>query len=408
MATTYPNETLNWSSQSGYLTDTTKYDTGQTVISVQTNHSNGQDYANNTYMAPTTGGQTQTGLPTGTKTLMSQAGMGYTASSTFTFGDDPTASGTVNTAEQLTFKIYGIDKTSNYTDVITIKALDGNGDPVPVSASTADNFNVTYNADGSVTLTGKQAFVSPNTAASTSIIIFDGPVDKLTITHTGSGGSSQVYIGNFSYIPSTALCFAAGTMILTDRGEIAVEDLSPGDMVITRDHGPQPLRWVGAQVFDLTWPAAERLRPVRIRAGALGQGLPHADLVVSPQHRVLVRSAIAQKMFGAPEVLVAAKQLLQVEGIDLAEDLDAITYVHFLFDRHQVVFSNGAETESLFTGPEALKTVGRAARDEILAIFPQLAEGGADLPPPARDLASGRMGRKLAVRHAQNAKPLVS
>ncbi|HRO13818.1 MAG TPA: Hint domain-containing protein [Paracoccus sp. (in: a-proteobacteria)] len=206
--------------------------------------------------------------------------------------------------------------------------------------------------------------------------------------------------------PDCVPCFDAATLIETDRGPVAAGDLRAGDMVRTRDAGFQPLRWVGQRrlgAADLE--RAPYLRPIRIRAGALGHGLPQADLVVSPQHRVLVRSRIAQKMFGTDEVLVAARQLCQLEGIDIAADVVAVTYVHFLFDAHQIVFSNGAETESLHTGAEALKSVGPAARVEILTLFPSLQQGGG--PAPARVLATGRMGRKLAMRHIVNGKPLV-
>lgn len=195
------------------------------------------------------------------------------------------------------------------------------------------------------------------------------------------------------------LCFAAGTMIATPDGEVAVEDLATGDLVTTVDDGAQPIRWIGRAEVDLA--DAPNMRPVRIRAGALGEGVPAADLVVSPQHRVLVRSKIAQRMFGTDEVLVAAKQLLALDGIELADDMDRVTYHHFLFDRHQVVISNGAQTESRFTGSEALKSVGPAAREEILALFPDLADMQA---APARTLVPGRKGRRLADRHAEQGR----
>jgi hypothetical protein len=137
--------------------------------------------------------------------------------------------------------------------------------------------------------------------------------------------------------------------------------------------------------------------------------VPTTDLVVSPQHRILVRSKIAQRLFGVDEVLVAVKQLLLIDGIDVVANQDGIEYFHFLFDNHQVVISNGAETESLHTGPEALKSVGPVAQEEIFAIFPELR--GRDpraLPEGARMLISGGQGRKLAQRHAQNHKLLVS
>lgn len=202
------------------------------------------------------------------------------------------------------------------------------------------------------------------------------------------------------------VCFTHGTMIACPEGPRPVEDLKPGDLVITRDNGAQPIRWIGTRrvTAGLSNP---QLRPIRIRAGALGQGLPESDLLVSPQHRILVRSAIAQRMFGSAEVLVAAKQLLQLDGIDIAHDLAEVEYIHFIFDQHQIVLSNGAETESLYPGAEAVKTVGRAAREELFALFPQLRDLGfrADA---ARPLLSGRQGRRLAVRHAQNGKPLLA
>ncbi len=204
-------------------------------------------------------------------------------------------------------------------------------------------------------------------------------------------------------------CFARGTLIQTEDGPVAVEDLRAGMKVITRDHGAQDVRWIGSRVLCAKSLAVNpNLRPIRISAGALGQGLPERDLVVSPQHRILVRSKIAQKMFGCAEVLVAAKQLLQIDGIDVAHDLESVEYFHILFDRHEIVLSEGAETESLYTGTEALKSVGASAREEIFAIFPELRERAEDEQPAgARLLASGRTGRKLAVRHAQHHKPLV-
>ena len=135
-------------------------------------------------------------------------------------------------------------------------------------------------------------------------------------------------------------------------------------------------------------------------------GTPAADLVVSPQHRVLVRSAIAQRMFGTDEVLVAAKQLCLLDGIDVASDMDTVEYFHMLFDQHKVVVSNGAETEALYTGAKALRGVETAALEEILALFPQIRDYSY-VPEAARVLASGRMGRKLAVRHARSGKALI-
>ncbi|MFL9503646.1 Hint domain-containing protein (plasmid) [Rhodopseudomonas palustris] len=204
------------------------------------------------------------------------------------------------------------------------------------------------------------------------------------------------------------ICFAAGTLIETKAGPMAIEDLEAGDLVETADEGYRPLRWIGSRklrVVDLE--ANPKLRPIRIRAGAIGRGLPERDLVVSPQHRILVRSKVAQRMFETPEVLVAAKQLLALDGIDIAEDVKEVEYFHMLFDRHQVVFAEGALSESLYTGPEALKSLLPEAVAEIMAIMPELLTLDTDaLPVPARKLPSGKLARKLASRHHDNAIPL--
>lgn len=202
-------------------------------------------------------------------------------------------------------------------------------------------------------------------------------------------------------------CFAAGTLIQTENGMVAVENLRVDDMIMTRDNGLQPIRWIGSvRLGARALTANPKLLPIRICAGALGQNMPERDLLVSPQHRVLVRSKVAMKMFGAMEVLVAAKQLLQLDGIDIATDVAEVEYYHFLFDNHEVVNSNGAATESLLTGTEALRSVGPAAREEIYTLFPELRD--ADFAPmPARLIPAGRRSRKLAVRHAQRPGALV-
>lgn len=203
------------------------------------------------------------------------------------------------------------------------------------------------------------------------------------------------------------ICFVKGTLILTSSGYVPVEELRVGDMVKTRDNGMQEIRWIGSRLLDgKTLKANPKIVPIRITKGALGGNVPSADLLVSPQHRILVRSKIAQRLCSAPEVLVAAKQLVMISGIDSASDLEEVEYFHILFDRHEVIDANGAETESLFTGPEALRTVGPSARAELIMLFPQLAEKDYS-PRPVRHIPSGRVSRKMVVRHIQNTKPLV-
>ena len=248
------------------------------------------------------------------------------------------------------------------------------------------------------------------TSGGSQYLIYPGGTPDLVTLITSAVNTNIIFYPNGQIGPGGDFqpCFAGGTLIRTDRGDVAVEDLAEGDLVLTADHGLQPIRWIGRRALsaaDLARMPA--MRPIRIRAGALGAGAPEADLMVSPQHRVLVRSRVAQRMFGTDEVLVAARQLCVLDGIDIAEDADGVDYVHILFDRHEVVLSNGARTEALYTGPEALRGIDAAALEEILTLFPQLRDHD-HVPQPARLLASGRMGRKLAVRHARNGKALVA
>ncbi|MEM9787565.1 MAG: Hint domain-containing protein [Pseudomonadota bacterium] len=202
-------------------------------------------------------------------------------------------------------------------------------------------------------------------------------------------------------------CFAAGTRIRTVRGPAKVEDLCPGTMIATADGGHAVLRKVlSRQLSGAELRAASNLWPVRITAGALGGGLPTRDLCVSRQHRMLVRSKIAKRMFGSAEVLIAAHQLTALPGIDLLQPKQSITYFHLLFDCHQVIFAEDAPSESLYLGPEALKSIHPDAREEILAIFPQFATS-AQTPEPARPLPIGRLQSQLIARHVKNDKPVL-
>jgi len=162
----------------------------------------------------------------------------------------------------------------------------------------------------------------------------------------------------------TIPCFVAGTMIDTVDGPRAVEGLDTGDMVITRDDGPQPLRWTGKR----TVPAIGKMAPICIRENALGR---HGEVRVSPLHRVLVKDALVELMFGEPEVLVAAKDLVNDRSIRVVEG-GSVEYVHLMFDRHQVVYSAGLATESFFPGPQASKSFEAEIMAELASLFPEL------------------------------------
>ena len=129
----------------------------------------------------------------------------------------------------------------------------------------------------------------------------------------------------------------------------------------------------------------DKLCPVKIRAGALGANLSSSDLLVSQQYRILVSSKVVPRMFDTGEVLVSAKSLIGIDGIEICKDLKAITYYHILFVEHQVVLANDAPTESLLPGPQAMVLMGNEAKSELLAIFPTFASPGSRKKTCAND-----------------------
>jgi len=186
-------------------------------------------------------------------------------------------------------------------------------------------------------------------------------------------------------------CFTPGTLIATPKGPVPVEQLQVGDRVMTRDNGIQEIRWTGARRLSAGELAmASHLQPVMIRRGALGNGLPERDMMVSPNHRVLVANDRTALYFDEHEVLVAAKHLVGIEGITALVSAGT-TYLHFMCDRHEVVLSDGAWTETFQPGDQTLQGMGNAQRSEIFEIFPELQE--------ARGIENYVAARKTLKRH---------
>ena len=195
----------------------------------------------------------------------------------------------------------------------------------------------------------------------------DGTVEFLDAT-TGAVTGSLDFFNIEQIVP----CFTPGTLIATPQGERLVEELREGDRIITRDNGIQEIRWAGRK--DLTGHDLARkphMRPILIQAGSLGNNLPEHDLLVSPNHRILVNNDKTALYFEETEVLAAAKHLVGLPGVTEVGTL-GVSYIHFMFDRHEVVLSNGAWSESFQPGDYSLKGIGNAQRNEILELFPEL------------------------------------
>ncbi|WP_254054508.1 Hint domain-containing protein [Roseovarius sp. EL26] len=211
---------------------------------------------------------------------------------------------------------------------------------------------------------------------------------------------------------TTMPCFVRGTKILTIRGPVEIENLKAGDLVWTADRGYQPIRWIGSRrLKEIGSHNADKVAPVLVSSGSIGQDMPDSDLLVSPQHRMLVSGMIAERMFGATENLASAKHLTDREGINTQTHLQQVEYFHMLFENHEIISANGALCESLFLGPEALKSLSEANRQEIFALFPDWDHTKDELPPnfsKARRFLGGSQTRKLVMRSEKNCKPLVA
>ena len=229
--------------------------------------------------------------------------------------------------------------------------------------------------------TGQQVKLN---ADGTFTIIGDGNVETATFSYTVKDNLGHV---DTAFVTVNSVpCFVAGTRILTPQGEVPVEQLRAGDLVFTQDDGPQPLRWVGRRVV----PALGDHAPISIAAGTFG---PHRDLLLSPQHRILVCDGLAELLFGEPEVLVAAKDLVNDHTVRVREG-GVVDYLHLMFDRHQVVFAEGLATESFLPGPQTTNSFDAPLIAEICAIFP-------DLDPATGDGYSPAVRRSLRKHEAQ-------
>lgn len=285
----------------------------------------------------------------------------------------------------------------------TLTAQDVNGDPL----QSGGNVNIVTNAWTSLTFTDVDGLLG--TPQPGEFVSLDGGTTQLTYEFLGFGnvrgdptqlaGFIRVDLGDGTYLTyaidmnadgddtpnlqngNTTLkvsdlvvsppapwpvppCFTPGTLIATPDGPRKIEEIGVGDLVTTMDHGAQPVRWAGRRRVS----GMDRFAPVRIAEGVLGN---RRALLVSPQHRMLVSGWLAELVTGEGEVLAAAVHLVDMPGIDRLT-MAEVDYLHLMFDRHEIVFAEGAPSESFHPGDVILES-DRALREEILAIFPELA-----------------------------------
>ncbi|SMR71555.1 Hint domain-containing protein [Aliiroseovarius halocynthiae] len=278
-----------------------------------------------------------------------------------------------------------------------------------------DRIEVQSTLDGTPVVTNLSAGTSGTTAVYeaafgtniTETVTVTGPFDQITLTNFDPDqqhGWLYLTTGDIGNVT----CFVDGTLIETGGGLIAIENLSQGDLVVTRDRGLQPIRWIGKTTLSReTLLKSEKLRPIRIKSGALSEGVPNRDLLVSRQHRMLSVSQLSKRMFGEAEVLIAAVRLTGLPDIAIEPLTGSVTYYHLLFDHHEIIYAEGAPTESLHTGAQALTSLPAAAKDEIFTLFPELTER-TENRRSARQIPTGGRQREFITRLDKNKKTFVS
>ncbi len=232
-------------------------------------------------------------------------------------------------------------------------------------------------SDGVVTRT----FIIPNDSYG------DMRIDEIrTGSLTDVAGSDAAVISTTNNSVDV-VCFVTGARIRTADGESAVEHIREGDLIATRDHGLQPVRAIlRTEVAPGNMDA--RLKPIAFEVGALGPGLPQRRLCVSPQHRMLVTDPTGR------QVLVPAKALSHHRGVRMLHGKRSVTYYHIVFSRHEIIWANGALTESFYPGPMALRAMPASSRAQVQAIFGD----GLGAPGP------GRLGAAAPILAMQDAR----
>ncbi len=173
--------------------------------------------------------------------------------------------------------------------------------------------------------------------------------------------------------PGGVICFTPGTTILTDTGPRLVESLREGDKVQTKDNGCQEILWIGTRrVSGARLFAMPHYAPIRMSAGALYEGVPDEGLLVSPDHRMVLKGPQARALFNAEEVLVTARDLINDHSVYVDRSVREVVYYHMLLPQHEVVFANRVETESFHPASAALSHLDASDRSRLFERLPEL------------------------------------
>lgn len=285
------------------------------------------------------------------------------------------------------------DADSNFHETTGTDALQALADPVtidgvlyPAGSHVVLNYVLT-DAGGfegfSITIGSTNSGNNTTTAFITNQVMEPGTTYTFISEGNIGAGGARPY--------AEFACFTAGTWIETPQGPRQIQNLKPGDLVSTLHAGAQRVIWTGQRTVLGTGTMA----PVTLKAGAYGTT---ADLTVSPNHRILVEGAVSEVVTGCSSVLIAAKHLVDGQRV-IQRKPDLVTYVHILFERHEIVTTQGCQSESFFLSPESTALLGVAQTAEIRRLFPEMFTPGSDQKlalPEARPFEAALIRKAIA------------
>ncbi|SDX30613.1 Hint domain-containing protein [Ruegeria halocynthiae] len=204
------------------------------------------------------------------------------------------------------------------------------------------------------------------------IVVTSGTVSVNDILSGNTQTQSTAPPAQYNTLPSF-VCFTAGSMILTPAGEKPIETVKPGDHIIVGDGSSRPVRWVGRRHLSRRdQQHTPKFCPIRFKAGSLGNQLPARDMMVSPQHRMVVSSPSLELHYFNRTMLAPAKALVNGDTITQMPPEKNVEYIHILFDRHELVNVDGVWSESFFPGDCTLDAMSAATKEELFTLFPEL------------------------------------
>ena len=237
----------------------------------------------------------------------------------------------------------------------------------------------------------------------------DAPIESITVNSVSAFGSQTM--AGVSDTQAFVPCFATGTQVRTITGDKSVEKIAVGDQVATLDRGYRAVTWVGRWFLSAHHLKRHpKLSAICIPAGALGVGMPVSDLVLSPQHRVMLRSQLVANMTGHNEILVPVGKLAGHNGIEKLSCGLGIQYHHLAFATHEIIWANDALAESLLLGPQVTEHLNIEMQiDSDTLLKPTRKIAPSDSTTAVRAIIQRRpLIKRILARHVERGLPLVS